>query len=299
MFEYYYNDDHTQLFRQHRRDVISIKTQSISRVPLSFKEECQLAAERILEKDTNIWLGLTGGWYSNIILDSFLEIGFKPNVFIMELNGITNYNDTSSAIQRCKELNIEPLIIEAFSSKTIFPNLLKFGTRVQIYSYYESILASKVRLIPGRAVIADQLNVRRDVHPEGKWSFIVSEDQSFWSTRYNQLYPEKRVINNFFTSSPEILLSFLESEIVSEITDGSINGKLSLNSSKNKIFNSEGFTKENPYPVTIGTFAIPDVEANNSELAQTTMSYYSRDFYFELAELKRSLRTEDRIWKFV
>jgi hypothetical protein len=103
MFNYYYNDSPAELFRQHRNDVITFETQSISRTVLTFKKECRLAARRILEKDSNIWLGLTGGWLSNIILDSFLSIGFKPNIFVVELPFNLNSQDSKFALEKSEE----------------------------------------------------------------------------------------------------------------------------------------------------------------------------------------------------
>lgn len=299
MFEYYYNNSPEQLHRRNRADVISIHTDMITRPPKSFKEECQIAAENILDKDTNIWLGLTGGWLSKVALDSFISVGFKPNVFIIELNSGQNEFDTSWAKKICASRKIEPLIIEA----TVFPNapeiLIDFGAATQIYSYYDLIVASKIRTIPGRALLLDNLEVRRDINPNGKWSFILDEGKYYWTKRYSSMFPNKRIIDRFFTSSPEILLSFLQLPEVEKITDGSVNGKISLNSSRNTIFNAAGFSKESPYLITPGSQKVPDAEERNSEIMEQKMGFYNRKFYFELDELKYSLMNKERMWDFV
>ena len=88
MLKQYYDDNETKLFRESRNDVIAIHTETITRRNLSFKEECRLAATRILETNKDISLGLTGGWLSHIILESFLSIGYRPKVFIVEFHEI-------------------------------------------------------------------------------------------------------------------------------------------------------------------------------------------------------------------
>jgi hypothetical protein len=299
MFKYYYNRDPHQLFRKSRTDVISITTPTITRKPLSFREECHLAAKRIIERDQNIWVGLTGGWLSKIVVESFLRIGFKPNIFIMEFPSDLNNHDTDWAKKICHNNNIEPLIIETTVSKNISDSLIKFGSAIQNYSYYECLLASKIRTIPGRALIVDGLDIRRDVDPAGNWSYILDEGKSFWTKRYNALYPSKRIIDNFFTSSPEILLSFLELKEVAKITDNINNSKISLVSSRTNIFNNTGFLKPSPFNSTTGYVKIPDAQEINSELLQTTMGFYSRKLYFNLDELKNSLKYEQRTWDFV
>lgn len=298
MIHYHYNNDPSQLDRRHRFDYVSIITEKISRQPLSFKEECDIAARKILEKDTNIWLGLTGGWASNVILQSFLSIGFKPNVFIMELPNYQNSPD-NIAKQICKDSRIEPLIIESSVAQTIPEPISNFAKQAQIYSYYETILASKIRTIPGRAIIADPVRIRRDVDPTGNWSLIIDEDRSLWPKRYTKLFPSKRIISDFFMSSPEILLSFLESESVRVVTNVPNNGKLTLNSSRNEIFNSEGFNKLDKLSSYDGHDMIPNINKTHSDNIEKMLGFQSRKFYINLEELKHALRHEERIWKFV
>jgi hypothetical protein len=274
-------------------------TPSIARRPLSFQEECYLAAERIIEKDQNIWLGLTGGWLSKIVLDSFLKIGFKPNVFIMEFTSNLNNHDSEWAREACKVNNIEPLIIETIVSKNMSESLIKFGSTIQNYSYYECLLASKIRTIPGRALIVDGIDIRRDVDPSGNWCYVLDECKYFWKKRYTQMHPSKRIIDNFFSSSPEILLSFLEMDEVESITNGSNNGKMSLNSSRDTIFKESGFNKLSPFNLTRGYSKIPDVEEINSEILQTTMGFNNRKLYFNLNDLKESLKYKEKTWDFI
>lgn len=299
MLKQYYNNNEKKLFREFRNDVISIQTEQITRNHLSFKEECRLAASKILKINKNISLGLTGGWLSNIVLDSFLSIGYRPKVFIVEFHEDLNSHDVNCAKTTCELRGIIPQIISFRPSKEMSSNFIRTSTDFQIYSYYENIFADINYFVDGTMLMADSLNIRRDVSPSGNWSLILDENKHFWPQRYNLMHPDKKIINSFFTGSPEILLSFLEMPLINQIVDDDASGKISIISSRNKIFNDAGFTKSNDYRTTPGTLFIPDSEEINSDRLKENLGYSNRECYLDFKELKYALKTEKRIWRFV
>jgi hypothetical protein len=86
---------------------------------------------------------------------------------------------------------------------------------------------------------------------------------------------------------------------VTTITDGSTNGKISLNSSRNNIFKEAGFNKLSPFNLTPGYAKIPDAQEINSEILQTAMGFYNRKLYFNLNDFKNSLKYKEKTWDFV
>jgi hypothetical protein len=299
MLKQYYDNNETKLFRESRNDVIAIHTETITRSNLSFKEECCLAAARILETNKDISLGLTGGWLSHIILESFLSIGYRPKVFIVEFHENLNAHDVKWAKATCELYGIVPQIIPFTPSREMSSSFLRTSADFQIYSYYENIIADVNYSVDGLMLIAEPINIRRDVSPAGNWSFIVDENKHFWPRRYNLVHADKKIINRFFTSSPEILLSFLELPTINQVIDDSMSGKISITSSRNKIFNEAGFTKSNDYRMTLGTMFIPDSEEINSDRLKENLGYSNRECYLDFKELKYALKTEKRIWRFV
>lgn len=237
---YWYNEDRSQIFRNSEYDIVSFEFGGISRPVKSFREEAAIAAGEIIELYPNLHIGLTAGIDSNSCLHSFLDIGVKPGIFIVKfLNNLNNF-DVDYALNRCKELSIEPVVVELDIGDFVKDKMLGICEEYQVYTMYQSMLMYACKDFDFPFLTVDELEFRRDMHPDHKWAFIKKEDTDMSWRRYASKL-NKQALNNFFTWSPELMFSFVDLPMIDEICTDKIPGKLSYNSTKNKIYSSGGF----------------------------------------------------------
>lgn len=309
MIKYWYNDDKDQILRKSRYDVLRLEIPSINRSPGLFREECRNTARELAQQHSSLTLGITGGWQSQIILQSFLDIGFKPNLFVMAFPGKLNQFDYYWAKDYCIKYSLKYNQID-IPGKT-FANDLKLkdrnsssnpwalGIENQIYTYYDLLLASVIQDIDEPVIIGDQLSFRRDEHPEGLWSFILDENSNFWPSRLMQLNPGKTIISDFFTRNSELLYSYLTDPIVQHILSEEKNGKITLVSSRQEIYGNHGFFKRGPSQRTVGCMNIPGLQETNSAFLQDRIGFQNRYLYLEAQKLAETLASETTIWSYV
>ena len=310
MIDYWYgNDEPKRIFRQTCFDLMNIKFSPLGSEHIgSFKEECEKTAKVIADMYPNLKLGLTGGWVSQIILQSFLSIGFKPEVFTVVLPKKLNLFDTYFAKQVSDLYSLklyaipisENTLLSSLNFNKRTSNLKPWSTALetQIYDYYELLMLEAIQNLSDPVILGEQLNVRRDIHPKAKWSFILNECSSFWPIRRMQRN-NSVIINNFFTFRSELLYSFLRDSTVENIISELGNGKLSLNSSRDTIFKRHDFSKYGRLPKTMGGSNIPRIMDLNNLYLQKELTFESRNFYFEIDKLLDHLENDTSAWKFI
>jgi hypothetical protein len=299
MIKYWYNNSPTQQFRTHSRDIINLQLNAAERMPAAFHEECSKAAGEIYSDYPSINLALSAGWESQVCLQSFLRAGVKPKVFIVEFPYKLNTFDSYFAKEACKAAGIIPTIF-TINLKEFSEKLSKhYAEKYQTYSIMESILADCAEKVEGDTLVVDKIELRRDVNPNGRWSFVRNEDFNMWPSRFNSVNRDRKIINEFFTSSPEIMLSFLTLPEVVELVTNDKNGKISLNSSKKSIYNSAGFNKEPDAGKTLSIINIKKLAAETANSIESALPFRPRSTYIEYNELLTALTTQETTWQFV
>jgi len=288
---YWYNNDPNILYRENWYDIISFQVGGISRSPAYFKAECITAAKEIYDLYPNIHIGLTGGLDSNVCLESFLQAGIKPGIFIMKFmreDNELNPLDANYAIEKCQELGIDPLIIEVDPIKFVAENMMSTSKEFQIYSMYQALHIHTCRDFDFPFITVDEIELRRDCHPKNLWSFVKKEDQDMCWRRFSNT-TNVRAINNFFTWSPELMLSFLKISAVEKLCTGRIPGKVSWNSIKNLIYADGGFPKFIKYKKTWGVEKMAGLFAIATANIEKEFKWETRDCYIEYNQLKQAL----------
>lgn len=285
---YWYNNDPKSLYRENWFDLISFQIGGIHRNPKSFKEECSIAAAEIYETYPDIHIGLTGGLDSNVCLDSFLTMGIKPGVFVIKFANDLNPIDSEYAINKCKELNIDPVIVEIDPYKFVEEQMLDVAKEFQIYSMYQALHIHACRNFSFPFITVDEIELRRDCHPKSVWSFVKKEDQDMCWRRFAN-GANVQAINNFYTWSPELMLSFLNIPTVQKLCSNQIQGKISWNSSKNLIYAEGGFPKFINYKKTWGVEKISGLFNKATAKIAKEFMWEPRDCYVEYTKLKEIL----------
>lgn len=307
MIRYWYNADKTQLLRKSRYDIVNVEIDSIKREVKSFKEECKLTAQEIAESNSNINLGLTGGWHSQIILQSFLDIGIKPQIFIVSLPLQLNKFDVTVATNVCNKYSLSYNLINISESELGNDRIFNFTkenkdwslvSEVQLYHYFDLLMGRVFNKLNDTIIIGNNLNFRRDVHPEAQWSFILDEGTDFWIKRYNEKY-NRKIIHDFFTRNSELLYSFITDFNTQSLFKNSTSGKISIISSRNLIYKNHQFVKDGPFNKTTSYTNIQNLTDSKNDLILNHLGFKNRFFYMDIDKLESSLKTENTIWKYV
>lgn len=295
---YWYNDEPDSLFRKDRADLLNFSLGSISRDVYDFRRECQLAAEEIYSIYPDIHVGLTGGLDSNICLESFLSAGIKPGVFIIRFPGGLNSFDAERAEETCVSSGIRPVIIEFDPIGFIQDGLIETVEKYQIYSFYQAIHIEACRQLSVPHLSVDEIEIRRDVSPEIEWCFVKREDQDMCWRRY-AVINQVPALNNFYTWSPELMLSFLHLPTVKRLIANEIEGKLTWNSSKREIYQEGGFSSLWRYKKTWGIEKFyPEWEFAESLIKRRT-EFAPRSCYVNYEELTSALNGQGGSWKYI
>ncbi len=285
---YWYNNDPKNLYRENWYDLISFQIGGIQRTPKSFKEECCTAAAEIYETYPDIHIGLTGGLDSNVCLESFLSVGIKPGVFIIKFTNDLNPIDADYAVKKCRELSIDPVIVEIDPFQFVKEQMMDVAKEFQIYSMYQALHIYACRNFTFPFITVDEIELRRDCHPKSQWSFVKKEDQDMCWRRFANT-ANVRAINNFYTWSPELMLSFLNIPTVQKLCSNQIPGKISWNSSKNLIYAEGGFPKFMGYKKTWGVEKISGLFSKATAKISKEFMWEPRDCYIEYNNLKNIL----------
>jgi len=301
--EYWYGDDVDNKFRTSALEIFNININAKTRTALTLKEECITAAQEIYSKYPNIYIALSGGWESQLCLHSFIEAGITPNVYILKFPIRLNSHDTEIAVKQCKKYNIIPKLVDVNFETFINKHMIDTAKKYQTYSFVQTLHAYYMEQLHEDVLLVDKVNLRRDVNPDSSWSYVRSEDFDFWPQRFNS-FNEKKVINNFFSHSPELIYSFLTLPVIQELVKKQTSGKISLNSLKNLIYYQGGFTNlfdENTsrFVKTVSGDHIPGLNLKNSELIQQTLQFKSRNIYISYNDMIDILTNQGTVCQYI
>lgn len=294
--EYWYEHSGT-VIRSDVLEILNMRINPVSRTPGTFKEECMSVATEFHTADPDLHLALSGGNESQVCLRSFISAGIKPNVVILQFPKQLNSADTTLAFETCKYLGIKPQILNLGADLDI-RCVRELSLKYQTYSFTQTMMAHYLGKVGTNVILADKIDIKRDVHPKIKWCLVRSEDSHMWSLRYNQLNKNK-IISDFFTHAPEQLLSFLQIGTVEQLMHQPGTGKISLNSLKNKIYREAGFTQLKFYNKTNTVDNISGLNSRANLVIDDELKFRPRRMYIEYQELLQALTNEGTTCQYI
>jgi hypothetical protein len=289
------NYESGDVFRSDIHEIIHLSINSNEVVTLNFNEGCLAVANEINNLYPDFYMFLSGGLDSQLCLRYFLKAGIKPKIIIIKFCGGFTDHDAISALKTCENFNIIPLIIE-IPHVMFYNNLFTdIAEKYQIYNFFDSVLAHCAEIVKGPILLVDKLNLRKDVHPDKQWCYIFNED-SMWVQRFNKLNTTSYIINNFFNYHLHQMMSFAQLPRVSNIINGSSNGKISINSSKKSIIEDLNLFNTKHYNPTISDINIAGIKEKALDIMFTKTLFKSRKLYIPVKEL---LDNKKKLWKFI
>lgn len=284
--EYWY--EHTgSVTRTDSLEIINMRVNPVTRESASFKEECMAVAKNLYATNTDLHLALSGGNESQVCLRSFISAGIKPNIVILEFPNQLNSFDTDTAFNTCKYLGIKPTIL-TLGQDLSMRRVHELSVKYQTYSFTQTMMAHYLGQLDTNVILVDKINIRRGINNKVDWCFVRNEDVDMWSLRYNELNQNK-IISDFFTNTPEQILSFLRIPAVQQLVQTEFSGKISLNTSKNKIYREAGFVQLGFYNRTNTIEKIAGLNAKVLAVIDKELKFRPRNMYIEYQHLVDNL----------
>ena len=291
--QYWYGDDVDKKFRSSTLEILNGKLGAMNSLPESFEDECIKTAKAIYAEYPNIHIALSGGWESNVCLEAFIRAGITPGVYILRFPSHLNGQDSNIAIDRCKKFSIFPKIIDVKFDQFVAEHMITTATKYQTYSFFQALQAYCIETLNEDVLLVDKLELRRDINPTVSWSLVLDEDYSFWPERFN-LLNDKKIVSNFYTRTPELMYSFLTLPAIVNLVNTPLSGKLSLNTSKNFIYQQCGFgeLEEQHVRKTVSTNRIPGLQKSHSYTIQQQLNFKPRHLYISYEDVMVALENQ-------
>jgi hypothetical protein len=204
----------------------------------SFKEELLLAAQSTLDYHPNLKPNLffSGGVDSDIMLRSYLEIGCKPKVTIVRYENDYNLYDVSYAVTVCSMLNVEYDLIDFNLTKFYENDAERMSELSQIdrpraLPYCKFIEDAEGFPVLGNGDLTLHRTMPEYIQDEkGQWVVRCWEHDIGW-TKFARTI-NKPAVAEWFKWTPGLVLSYMNLNWFSKLTNDGYIGKLSENSTK-------------------------------------------------------------------
>jgi hypothetical protein len=203
-------------YRQHGAEKYSVEIGCIDRdhyKKSNYKKELARIADLVLKDLGNdLVLFLSGGTDSEIVLRSFLEIGFKPRCYTIKFKDNYNYQDVLESIEVAKDLGVSLDIID-FDVKDFYYSgqAEEFAREIQCTQITYLMIYYHVYKLNLPAVMGGELLLTRSISNNSNyWYYTFRENEDASAMRFSNRY-NIPLVNEYFSYTPEIMLYFLES----------------------------------------------------------------------------------------
>lgn len=201
----------------------------------SFKEELISAARSTVDHSTDtISLLFSGGVDSELILRSFIEIGYKPKVYIFRYEKDYNIYDVSYAVTICSLLNTEYSIIDLNLTKFYEGEFEKYSELGQIDRPRALPYCKMLDLVDGFPVLggSDLSPTRYNINydEDGRWHMRCWEHDIGWSKFLLSI--DRHGIGEWFKWTPGLVLSYMQLNWFKNLINDRYYGKLGSSSTK-------------------------------------------------------------------
>jgi len=231
-FKFGYNGEYFNL-RKSPEDKWNVKYGRCKNDPFDFRTECILAACKIKENtDLPIYILLSGGIDSEIVARSFIEANIPITCIIAFFDGFINKDDIEHALKFCTEYNI-PYKIYNINIINFWKNeLMKYATKTNCISPQLPVIMWLSDQVNGHVVLGSgECYIAKN--EELIWELWEKEKISSWYRHF--LVNNKEGTPGFFQYTPELMLSFITDQVITDMID--INNESSTYYEKNKLYN--------------------------------------------------------------
>lgn len=200
-----------------------------------YKTELSRISRMILsDLGKDLVLFLSGGTDSEIVLRSFLDIGFKPRCVTIKFENDYNLLDIKEAEEISKELDVDLEVIN-FNIKDFYfsGEAEEFAQKIQCTQITYLMVYYHVLKLSAPSVMGGELLLSRFIDRKNNfWYYTFRENEDASAIRFSNTF-NIPLVNEYFSYTPEIMLYFLESPLVFQMLKKPY--KLTSVSSKNTI----------------------------------------------------------------
>ena len=246
--QYWFNNDRSQIWRQDDLDTTSMAVGGCKRQPMALRAELIRNARSIYKNYPDLTLFMSGGLDSEIALRSFLAAGITPKLATIKFPYDNNMHDIGPMIRMVEQLKLKINVIDFDPDEFVHSGEYKeVGLRYQAYTLYQQMLLRVAEKYAAPMITIDEVELEKNPTVDfntgettSEWIFLKKEDQDGVWRRFNDKTGIP-ALNNFYTYTPESILSFLLNPTVDDLINDRIYGKLGWTSSKIKIYSSLGY----------------------------------------------------------
>lgn len=246
--KYWYGEDRTQVWRKHNLETTSMSVGGCVRKPMSFKAELIRTARTLHKAYPDLTIFLSGGLDSEMALQSFLSAGITPQIVTVRFPDDKNLHDIGPAMRMLDHMGLKYTIVDIDPQEFVMSGeAFEIGSRFQGYSFYQQLLMKVAMDYNAPMITIDEIELEKlpsidwqtSEHYD-RWVFLKKEDQDGVWRRFADATGIP-ALNNFYSYSPESILSFLQLPTVDDLVNDRIPGKLGWTSSKMKIYSHIGY----------------------------------------------------------
>ena len=293
--KYYYNNDPSKIWRESSDDTSHMSVGGCTREPMSFRDECAYTARALTNSYKDLTIFMSGGLDSEIALHSFMAAGLTPKLATVRFPNGANAHDINPMLGMVREMGLSCHIIDFDPAEFVRSDeCYEVAKRYQAYSLYQQILLRVAEDYSAPMITVDEVELEKVPKIDwdtGKyslpWVFLKKEDQDGVWRRFNDKTGIP-ALNNFYTYTPESMLSFLQLPTVDDLINDRIFGKLGWTSSKMKIYAHTGF-KFRPRPKYTGVENYMHLWNQVGYNVKKHLPYSPRSFTIPAIELRDNL----------
>lgn len=222
--------------RQPGNQCFTTNFQKMSYAVKSFKQELQNAASSTLDHHPGLTPNVffSGGVDSEIMLRSYLEIGCKPKVTIMRYENDYNLYDVSYAVTVCSILGVDYDLID-FNLQRFYENDAERMSELAQIDRPRALLYCKfIEDADGFPILgASDISLTRtpaEYTMKGDWNVTCWEHDIGWSKFARAI--NKPAVAEWFKWTPGLVLSFMNLNWFTKLTNDGYYGKTGCNSTK-------------------------------------------------------------------
>lgn len=231
-------------------DVFKMQWDKISRRPMDFKSECIDVATKIRDcfPGEKYSILFSGGVDSEVLAHSFLLAKIPFVVDILRFSKGHNDHDIKYAIDWCVDNSItyrihELDIEEFYNSKEYIPLGIKYQSsqiaQIQLIWLMNRIDDAIPILGTGEVFFEQKPDFGRflqdGVHIGPRWFYYVRENNDLSVPKYAYIN-HRPVISEYFSFTPEIMLSYAIDPMVTQLITGQLRGKRSVQTIKLDVY---------------------------------------------------------------
>lgn len=227
------------------------------REPLSFREECLLAAKDIEKaaRGQPIWVLFSGGVDSEVALQSFYHAGVPVKAAILRFEDDLNEHDIRYAFSACQKLQI-PYQVFDLRVRDFWKGIgFDYARRTQCTTPQLITTMYLVDQLEGFVVLGSGECYLTKIVPEDYQPGISPYEPSSW-----QMWEREKIASwyrhfqvrgragapGFFQYTPELILSYLKDPFVADLANNRRIGKLSTKTSKLAIYQQHFELEDRP-----------------------------------------------------